>query len=233
MAAPRPLAALFFVPALLAAQAPEGAELLAKVDRLRNPWPAFSVQLALSDGRHEQRWKVTARENGDARVEGQSDKEKGRTVLVLGDEMWLLLPNAKRPVKVTPQQRLLGPASGGDVARTRFAADYAVTARAEESVDGKACWRLDLAAKRPSISFRTARLWILKEGEAPLKAEFYLPSGKLAKTARFDAPVQTRGVRVLPRTVLQEPNGDQVELRFSEWQKASPDAALFELPTVK
>ncbi len=215
----------------LAAQS--GDDLLAKVDKLRHPWPAFSVEIELKNAKASLRWKVTARENGDARVEGLSEKEKGRAVLVLGNEMWLLLPGTKRPVKVTPQQRLLGPAAGGDIARTRFAEDYKAIEKSEDEVDGLPCWRLELAAKRPSISFRTAKLWVAKESARPLKAAFFLPSGKLAKTALFFPPQVQRGAAVLIRMDLAEPKGGSAELHFDHWAPVTADPKLFELPVVK
>jgi len=208
-------------------------DLLAQVDRLRHPWPSFSVEIDLKSAKASQHWKVTARENGDARVEGLSEKEKGRVVLVLGDAMWLLLPGTKRPIKVTPQQRLLGPAAGGDIARSRFSEDYSVKERTDDVLDGTPCWRLALAAKRPSTSFRTASLWVAKNGTLPLKAEFFLPSGKLAKTAVFGAPQIQRGAPVLVRMDLVESRGAKAELRFDHWAPAVVDPKLFELPIIK
>lgn len=215
---------------LLGAESPEA--LLAKVDRLRHPWPAFAVEVEVKDVKAAQRWRVLTRENGDARVEGLSEKEKGRTVLMLGEQMWLLLPNAKKPVKVTPQQRLLGPAAGGDIARSRFAEDYRVAASAEEEVDGRACVRLELEARRPSLSYRKALLWVTPRGE-PVKAEFLLLSGKLAKRARFDPPVAVAGLTVLPGMTLEDPGGALAQVRFSGWSPGKQDPALFALPDVK
>ena len=208
-------------------------DLLLQVDKLRHPWPSFSVEIELKSAKASQRWKVMARDNGDARVEGLSKKEKGRAVLVLGDAMWLLLPGTKRPIKVTPQQRLLGPAAGGDIARTRFAEDYSLKEKGDDVLDGVACWRLTLAAKRPSTSFRTASLWVAKNGSRPLKAEFFLPSGKLAKTAIFGAPQSQRGASVLVRMDLMEPKGASAELHFDHWAPAAVDPKLFELPIEK
>ncbi len=208
-------------------------DLLTQVDKLRHPWPSFTVEIELKNEKASQLWRVTARENGDARVEGLSKKEKGRAVLVLGDAMWLLLPGTKRPIKVTPQQRLLGPAAGGDIARTRFAEDYSVKGKLDDVLDGAPCWRLSLAAKRPATSFRTASLWVAKNGIRPIKAEFFLPSGKLAKTAIFWAPQTQRGASVLVRMDLVEPKGASAELHFDHWAPAVVDAKLFELPVVK
>jgi hypothetical protein len=225
-----------FLPILLCCAplvAQSSDELLAQVDRLRHPWPSFSVEIELKSAKASQHWKVTARENGDARVEGLSEKEKGRTVLVLGDAMWLLLAGTKRPIKVTPQQRLLGPAAGGDIARTRFAEDYSVKEKVEDALDGAPCWRLSLVAKRLSTSFRTASLWIARSGTRPLKAEFFLPSGKLARTALFGAPQIQRGAPVLVRMDLVEPKGSKAELRFDHWAPAVADPQLFELPIAR
>lgn len=216
----------------LAAQAQSPEALLATVDKLRHPWPAFSVEVEVKDAKASQRWRVRARENGDARVEGLSEKEKGRTVLMLGEQMWLLLPNAKKPLRVTPQQRLLGPAAGGDIARSRFAEDYRVTSSREEDLDGRSCLRLDLEARRPSLSYRKAQLWVTPQG-APLKAEFMLASGKFAKRVLFEAALPAAGMMVLPGMTLQELGGATAHLRFSAWTPGKHDPALFTLPDAK
>jgi hypothetical protein len=210
--------------------AQSGEELLARVDRLRHPWPVFTVELTLKAPRTLQRWKVSARENGDARLDGLSDKEKGRAVLLKGDQMWLLLPSSKRPMKVTPQQRMMGPAAGGDVARTRFREDYAVKALADEDLEGRPCWRLELEAKRPALSARRVLLWVAQEGSLPLKAEFRLASGKLARTARFGPPVQALGQPVLSRLEIEEASGGKAELAFGNWARGGVPAEVFELP---
>ncbi len=217
--------------ATLPVLAQSGGEILARVDLLRHPWPVFTVELTLKAPGPSQRWKVSARENGDARLDGLSPKEKGRAVLLLGDQMWLLLPGSKRPVKVTPQQRMMGSAAGGDVARTRFREDYTVQSLVQEDLDGRDCWRLELAARRPSLSARQAVLWVAKEGQLPLKAEFHLASGKLARTALFGPPVQAHGRSVLSMMVLEEPSGARAELTFSNWGRGGVDPAAFELPS--
>lgn len=216
-----------------AAKAPSAAqaeEILARVDRLRHPWPSFTVELALASGKASQRWRVATRENGDARLDGLSEKEKGRAVLMRGDDMWLLLPGTKRPLKVTPQQRLLGPAAGGDVARTRFREDYRVEDVASDTLEGRPCWRLELTARRPVLSARTVCLWVTREGGTPVLAAFHLASGKLARTARFDPPVLVSGRLVLSRMALTEPDGSSATLSFSHWHPGTLNAAQFELP---
>lgn len=216
--------------AALPALAQSGDAVLAQVDRLRHPWPAFTVVLEVRDERTTQRWKVSARENGDARLDGLSEKERGRAVLALGADMWLLLPGTKRPLKVTPQQRLLGPAAGGDVARTRFRQDYAVRACAEDRLDGRPCWRLDLEARSPALSARTIQLWVERDTTAPLRAEFFMASGKRARVATFGPPATAHGQPVLSWMELEEASGAKVTLRFGPWTKGPVDPERFDLP---
>jgi len=210
--------------------AQSGDQLLAGVDRLRHPWPAFAVEVEIADGPRAQRWRVRARENGDARVEGVSPKELGRAVLVLGDQMWLLLPNAKRPVQVSPAQRLLGPAAGGDIARTRFAEDYAVRTLGVGTLEGQAVWLLDLEAKRKSLTHRTARLAVAKVDARPLQADFFLASGKAARTVKFAPLGSAAGKKVLTVMTVFEPSGARAEIRFSAWAPGPVDPKAFDLP---
>jgi hypothetical protein len=204
-------------------------ETLQRVDRYRYPWSSFSVDVTLQDGKVQQKWRVLVRANGDARVEGLSEQERGRTVLMLQEQMWLLLPNAKRPVKVSPQQRLLGPAAGGDVARFRFAGDYLLASEREELVEGLPARRLELQAKRKSLSYQKAVLWLDADGR-PLKSDFFYASGKLARTARFGTIVSEQGAHVLSSLELEEPSGRKVRLAFSHWKPTQAEDRLFQLP---
>lgn len=209
---------------------PEGASLLTQVDRLRHPWPAYAVEVTLDDGRALQRWRVRVRENGDARLEGLSPNEKGRNLWILGERFWLQLPGSRRILSVTPQQRLLGPASGSDVARVRFSESYTVEAVTPEAWEGRPALRLELRATQTRLTWRTARLWVTAEGR-PLEGAFYLSSGKLARTIRFDAPVSVLGTRLIPGLTLRDPSGSETRLTFDHWTPGPQDPTHFEGPT--
>lgn len=206
------------------------ADPLKTADAYRHPWPSYQMEVEVSSRGQAQRWKVITAATGDARVEGLSKKERGRTVLLLGPEMWLLLPNAKRPVRVTPQQRLLGAAAGGDLARSSFSEDFQVTDRQPAQVDGQPALRLDLAARRPAATHRSGVLWVGEKAGEPLRAEFRLASGKLARTVTFGPVQEARGRKVISGMSIHEPNGTASELRFEGWAPAQPDPALFKLP---
>lgn len=224
--------ALAALPALLSAQAPDAAALLAKVDRLRQPWPAFSADLAFQEKGRETLWRLSVAASGDSRLDGLSPKQVlGRAVLMKGGGMWLLTPGSKRAIPVTPQQRLIGSAAGGDLARLKLAVDFQAAGVQEAARDGLPCWRVSLEAKRPSVPYRRAELWILKAGEVPRAVDFFFASGKLAQSIRFDPPTQVLGHSLIAGLSLgEEAHPAQMTLAFSRWKPGEPDAALFEIP---
>ncbi len=230
MAAPRALC--LALPALLAAQAPDAAALVAKVDHLRHPWPAFSADLTLKDQGRTSQWRLSVAADGDTRLDGLAPKQVlGRAVLMKGEQMWLLTPGSKRAIPVTPQQRLIGSAAGGDLARLRLGEDFRATGIQEASLGDKPCWLVTLEAKRPSVPYRRAELRVWKAGEVPASASFFFASGKLAQVMTFDAPVEASGRKVIASLKLGDPkHPDHAAMSLSHWKPGEPDAALFEVP---
>ncbi len=229
MAARRAL--LFLVPAIVAAQTPDAAALVAKVDQLRHPWPAFSADLTLKDQGRTSQWRLSVASNGDTRLDGLAPKQVlGRAVLMKGEQMWLLTPGSKRAIPVTPQQRLIGSAAGGDLARLRLGEDFRATGIQEASLGGKPCWLVTLEAKRASVPYRRAELRVWKAGEIPASASFFFASGKLAQVMTFDPPVEMAGRRVIASLKLGDPDHpDRAAMNLSRWKPGEPNAALFEV----
>jgi outer membrane lipoprotein-sorting protein len=119
-------------------------------------------------------------------VEFLSPREKGRFLLMLGDDMWIYLPDTSRPVRITPLERLTGDASNGDIARTNYAYDYDAVYLRTEEVDNVSCHVLDLSAKRKGSTYHRIVYWVRVTDARPVKADFYLTSGKHIKSATFD-----------------------------------------------
>ena len=63
--------------------------------------------------------------------------------------------------------------------------DYEATGAGEETVDGQPCLKLELTATRKGVSYPRVLAWIAKKGHAPVRAELYVASDKLAKVASF------------------------------------------------
>jgi hypothetical protein len=127
-------------------------------------------------------------------------KNSGRKILTVGEKMWLIVPGATNPVPITPNQRLMGSASVGDVARLRFFRDYTATLRPEtEMVEGKKCRVLDLTAKSSHSPYPHVVLWYDEEENLPRRLRFSLPSGAEAKEVTF-----TKFDKAFGKTIVKE-----------------------------
>jgi hypothetical protein len=128
-------------------------------------------------------------------------KNDGRKALTVGDKMWLLVPGAENPVPITPNQRLMGGASFGDVARMRFAEDFTATARpGTEKIGDHVCRVLDLTAVSSKAPYPRVTLWLDAEGgRLPRKLVFFLQSGLEAREVLF-----TKFRKVEDKTVVSE-----------------------------
>ncbi|EHH0802403.1 outer membrane lipoprotein-sorting protein [Vibrio vulnificus] len=140
-------------------------------------------------------YHVYTRPNRESLVIFKSAVEAGQKMLMLQDNYWLQMPKSRRPIRITPMQKLLGEASVGDISTLTWSEDYQAIWRAEESVSslsGQATptQHLQLTAKTSGASYQTIDLWLTVPEHFPLKADLYLRSGKLAKQAWF-----TRGGR--------------------------------------
>lgn len=201
------LAFLFALPVY----AQDGAAILAKVDAARNPLQSFSVDVSLTaispKATESSKFRVYGKGNDRSVVEFVAPAtEKGKYLLMMRDAMWIYMPSASRPIRISPLQRLMGQASNGDVARTNFAIDYNATAMASENDT----WVLELAAKDPSIAYARITLWVDKKTNEPARADFYVVSGKLIKRAHYAEHGQRIEIEDLlkpgNRTVMQYAN---------------------------
>lgn len=166
------------------------AKISARATQLENGQPAGSAN-----------FDIYVKGRDRALIVFRGGKNDGRKALTVGEKMWLIVPGAEHPVPITANQRLMGGASFGDVARMRFAEDFTAVLRPEkETVDGHVCAVLDLTAVSPKAPFPHVRLWIDAEGERlPRKLLFFLPSGKEAREVRF-----TKFRKVQGRMVVAE-----------------------------
>jgi outer membrane lipoprotein-sorting protein len=180
-------------------ETPDAVALLKRSDTFRNGWPSFVVHVKITDfeaGKpdEEHLYEVSQKGIDKTYVDFRSPREKGEHMLMLGDDMWIYLPDTSRPVRITPLERLTGDASNGDVARTNYAADYSPVYLRTDAVNGSPCYLLQLTAKRKGATYQRILYWLRVSDSRPVRAEFYLTSGKFIKSATFDqyAPVNGR-----------------------------------------
>jgi outer membrane lipoprotein-sorting protein len=181
--------------------------LLKRSDAFRNGWASFTTRVKITNyesgkADEEKLYEVSQKGTDKTYVEFMSPREKGRHLLMLGDDMWIYLPDTSRPVRITPLERLSGDASNGDVARTNYAVDYTPVYVRDEKVGEVNCHLLELTARRKGATYQRILYWLRTEDARPVRAEFYLTSGKHIKSATFDDFAQIGGKTLLRRFTL-------------------------------
>ncbi|VWB23836.1 membrane protein [Burkholderia aenigmatica] len=109
-------------------------------------------------------------------------------MLKSGNNLWYFDPASKATIRISPQQRLLGQASNGDVVTVDYAQGYRAQVEAEEDVqDGEGqmrhAYRLKLVQSVTDMTYHSIEMWIDTTDSRPVKARFFRESGKLLKTA--------------------------------------------------
>ena len=166
-------------------------EILKGVDAVRAPGPNFAFELTVvstpkGKSPTTQKFTVSVKDLTKSLVRFTDPPEnRGRVLLMVGQNLWIQIPSTNQPVRISPQQRLLGQVSNGDVARVVYSADYQPSLKGSEQVDGTPCNELELNAKTPEATYGRILLWADAANDRPLKAEFYAPGGKLLKTAVY------------------------------------------------
>ena len=124
--------------------------------------------------------------------------EKGRSTLRLGDNMWLYVPSANRPIRITSLQSVVGGVfNNADIMQLEYAAEYDATygeGGANEHV-------LDLKAKSRSVAYDRLRMWVTKDKKVLRKVEAYSASGMLIKTLLFTVDKNFGGGLIRPSVI--------------------------------
>ncbi len=169
------------------------ADLLEEVDKFRNPSDSYSmsVRIVSSNESEEASFLVYLKGNNKTLIKVRGPKKNmGRNMLMMGENMWVYVPNIRRSVRVSLNQKLTGEAANGDISRMRWAGDY--THKIVKK-DAKS-WELFLEASKEGLTYSKIRVWVSAKDKRPLKAEFLTLSGKTIKTATYDKYSLTLGM---------------------------------------
>jgi hypothetical protein len=163
--------------------------LIARADRARGNidgilWTT-DIQ-STENGRHQKREiRIKNRGVNTLAIFLAPAKVRDQMLLMLDRNMWFIKPGLRKPVPLSPRQKLMGGASNGDIASTNYAGDYRAVLKGQAAVAGEMCYLLDLTAVNSKATYDRIRYWVSESRSLGLKAEFYTVSGKLLKTARF------------------------------------------------
>jgi outer membrane lipoprotein-sorting protein len=202
------LVLVFLVGLAAPAVADEAAEIVRDADRFRRPGDSFVWKITITS---EEGKKAPSVDGFEVYVKGAGrslvrfvapPRNVGRSLLAIGRDLWIYLPDAGKPVRIPFSQRLVGQVANGDIARADYAGDYDVTLAGQETVDAVACHVLDLKAKTKDVTYAAVKYWVSKDGRRPVRAEFYAGTGTLLKTGTFGSFKEVNGRVLATRLTL-------------------------------
>lgn len=212
------IAVLFVTGAQAQTKPPTAQDIVAAADKTRNPGQPFRITNTLVEYiANKPRDRVTlvvfAKENKQTHQFSNlvryvdPPRDTGKMVLMNGSNMWFYDPSSKVSVRISPQQRLMGQASDGDVVTANLAKDYAAKLVGEDTLQDadrkdRASWHLDLTAASPEAIYSRIEFWIEKGTYHPVKGKFYSDSGRLLKIAYYHKYVEQLGGMRASETVI-------------------------------
>lgn len=170
-------------------KAPE--QLLQRIDQVRAPAETFVFDLKLTtyrdaDVRSVNGFTVHVKNSSKSLVKfTDPPANKGRVLLMSGENLWIYIPGSRGALRISPQQRLLGQIAYGDLARVVYSLDYRAVRVTEETLAGVPALRADLQAKSKGAAHDRITLWVERETVRPIKAEFLALSGKLLRVGYY------------------------------------------------
>lgn len=159
-----------------------------------------SKVITTEDGETSERELQIKAKGDNAHVEALSPaRTKGEVYLFNDRNMWFYKPSLKKPVSISPRQKLSGQAANGDIASTHYARDYTPTLEKTETVNGEPTHVLLLKAKAPNLTYDQIRYWISDKTQLAVKAEFLTLQGQPFKVAQLEyANAITVGGKSIP-----------------------------------
>jgi hypothetical protein len=171
----------------LTGQPPDGAALLKQIDRSLNP-PSYEAYKQIiniePDGRRREYLLYTVNDGQEkvAAVFLTPASDKGRSTLRLGENMWLYVPNAGKPVRITSLQSVVGGVfNNADILRLDYTLEYDVTGVQETAGERI----LELKAKTRNVAYDRLKMWIDRKQPLPSRIECLTEAGMLIKTLHF------------------------------------------------
>lgn len=134
----------------------------------------------------DQRLRVKAHATASVAEVLEPANSKGSRMLQVDRNMWMTKPGLRKPIAISPRQRLTGQAALGDIAATNYAQDYAPRYLRQEKLGGEMCHVLELVAKSRQTTYDRIIYWVSTRTGLAVKADFLSISGKRLKSADFE-----------------------------------------------
>ncbi|MCX8029721.1 MAG: outer membrane lipoprotein-sorting protein [Brevinematales bacterium] len=187
----------------------DAGDVVKKADLWRAPASSFEALMKVTSFRDNQKveeleLRSYVRDINSVMVEFTGPASwRGRRMLMLGNEMWMIFPNTSKPIRITPAQRLMGEVANGDIAKINLSEDYRANFKGEVNINGDECYLLELVAKETDgVTYYRINYLVRKEDYRPVKAEFFSLSGRKLKEAYYsDVKEMGGGMRISKITI--------------------------------
>ena len=193
------------LPMALFAQQPSAAELLARIDN-NEIYDTLSYEgemiVNFQGRRYVKTMKVWAKGSALSFIEFTNAEDSGTKYLKRDGRLYFYSPDTEEVILISGHM-LKESMMGSDMSyedtidNDTLSARYTPRLAGEESVDGKACWVLELSAKKKTESYPTQKIWVEKATGDMVRSEQYALSGTKLKEYRL-LKVEVFGGRRFP-----------------------------------
>jgi outer membrane lipoprotein-sorting protein len=202
------IAAVVAVMLAAGAHAPAGAAidgpaLLRQIDRRLSPpsYDAYKRVINVEPGGRKREYLLYQVADGRDKVAAlflSPASDQGRSTLRLGDNMWMYVPNAGKPIRITSLQSVIGGVfNNADILSLDYSAEYDVV-RVDESGEE---YLLELKAKTSAVAYDRLKMWVNRKQTLPTRIECLTPTSMLVKTLHFKDVKDFGGGLVRPATI--------------------------------
>lgn len=158
--------------------------------------------------------------------------EKGTKMLKLDKQLWIYSPSTDRTIQISGhllRQSVMGSdLSYEDMMEDRKLTDvYDAKVIANEVVNERQCWVIELNARAPDVAYQIQKMWIDQERFVPLRQEMFAKGGQLLKRTELSDVKQVDG-RWFPMTIvykdmLKDGKGTEFRMTSVKFDEAIPD----------
>ncbi len=128
------------------------------------------------------------------------DREKGREILRIKEEIWTFLPSANRIVRVADRDSFAGgDFSNADILRVDWSSQYKINLKK----DLKDQWIFEMLAKSKDATYAKIYLWVDKKIKQPVQQVFFDSRGNKLKRLRY-GDVKDFGFMQRPARLVME-----------------------------
>ena len=185
------------------ARAQGGSDILRRIDRNLTPesYESYRRLTNIEPGGRQREYLLFSVARGREKVASlflSPASDRGRATLRLGDNMWLYIPNAGKPVRITSLQGVVGGVfNNADILALDYGAEYDVVGQEEAGTE----YLLHLQAKTRTVAYDKLRMWVTKDRYLPTRIECLTAASVLIKTLYFKDVKDFGGGLVRPATI--------------------------------